>query len=852
MVNSKPGTLWEQWVSPQGGAQSRDHPAFGGGIAAYLYTLAGISEATDHTRLVISLPKQAAAIGWAKVAVQTSAGTAALQWSMDEELELEVHIPVGFTGTAAIASLPPPNCHPNGGDNAPVLSDVSDDGAGLGEDLLRRDADGNAIDIPLTTGMTRLRFSCMALEQTEPRRNALKTTDEDDGAWVNSTDGIHVHLNFDSEISPAALERDAHKFDFVFGAQRHHLSVYAQAKAETVLTWYLPYSRDPDNNDTWWKHYHPSWLLYECDKTTRAGFGYSNNAEATLDFSNEQVVEWQVSTFVKAAAAQGYDGMAMDNLGFHNAHRACGVWRGGKWVQLFSGELVDEAYESAVVTWTQRFTAAAHRVMTKKRKPMKIVPNFSVGGYEWNGSSTLAVGNATDGVLAEMGFTDNGGGPVQGREFENILMHMVNQQRHGKMYASANQCANVTVACRQWALASYLLGKGGSATIFISGIQDYGKLHLWPEYAAPVGVPLGPAVRTTGGLWYRRSSGGLAAVNPTKEPATVPLAQNYVDLYGAKEKAGSLTLPPMTGRVLLTDSRPSPWPEPPVPEQLHLALGRSAEVLVLQWASRITTDPTAKLCSAASVSFGLRADALHATARAECYPFDMRNASFFAQANHLASLNTSLVGAQPGAMVFYQISHVGAPKSAIHNLTVPRQKEVNVAILGDLGTRTAAGEHVATALPAIHSAVAAGEIDWVYHLGDAAYDFDLALDANLCPAPGGATGRLFMNDIANISSRVPYMFLHGNHDKPYDFAYPTELFRNMPSSENPVTTVAWPARWPPTTGGFHGRSPGWRPLWRSPRRSTSAAAQSFTRSCRSSTPGSRRFWAAWTGRRRLG
>ena len=84
-----------------------------------------------------------------------------MQWSMDEELELEVHIPVGFTGKAAIASLPPPNCHPNGGhDNAPVLSDVSDDGAGLAEDLLRRDAEGNAIDIPLTAGMTRLRFGC--------------------------------------------------------------------------------------------------------------------------------------------------------------------------------------------------------------------------------------------------------------------------------------------------------------------------------------------------------------------------------------------------------------------------------------------------------------------------------------------------------------------------------------------------------------------------------------------------------------------------------------------------------------------------------------------------------------------
>ena len=119
------------------------------------------------------------------------------------------------------------------------------------------------------------------------------------------------------------------------------------------------------------------------------------------------------------------------------------------------------------------------------------------------------------------------------------------------------------------------------------------------------------------------------------------------------------------------------------------------------------------------------------------------------------------------------------------------------------------------------------------HAGDAAYDFDLALDAELCPAPGGTTGRLFMNDIQNVSSRyerrhrpprlpcpadilqvrlrlnhrpaylcsptsdlpllllsrVPYMFLHGNHDKPFGFAYPTEFFRNMPANKGrPVQT----------------------------------------------------------------
>eukprot|EP00035_Acanthoeca_spectabilis_P001641 m.81646 g.81646 ORF g.81646 m.81646 type:complete len:919 (+) comp11023_c0_seq1:572-3328(+) len=171
MVNSKPGTLWESWVPPTGGAQSRDHPAFGGGIAAYLYVLAGIADATDHSHLVIALPQRvvAAAIGWAKVAVDVGKDAArtkaSLQWRMtDEELNVEIYVPVGFTGETFIASLPPPLCSSFHGEHAPVLSDESDGGTLFSrQDLSRRDGEGNAIGISLyTTGITRLRFGCVA------------------------------------------------------------------------------------------------------------------------------------------------------------------------------------------------------------------------------------------------------------------------------------------------------------------------------------------------------------------------------------------------------------------------------------------------------------------------------------------------------------------------------------------------------------------------------------------------------------------------------------------------------------------------------------------------------------------
>jgi hypothetical protein len=67
------------------------------------------------------------------------------------------------------------------------------------------------------------------------------------------------------------------------------------------------------------------------------------------------------------------------------------------------------------------------------------------------------------------------------------------------------------------------------------------------------------------------------------------------------------------------------------------------------------------------------------------------------------------------------------------------------------------------------------------HMGDFAYDFD---------SGGGGVGRAFMNDIANYSSKVPYMISHGNHESGYSFAHCTEFFRSQPSDTGTVATGA--------------------------------------------------------------
>jgi hypothetical protein len=184
MVLAKPGTFWESWVG-----QSRDHPALSGGIALYLYALAGIPETSTHDQLVIALPDShtAAAIISANVSVGVGdAGTAFLRWHMQPTiLEVMVFVPVGFTG-AATASLPPPPACSASSSAAPKLWDVpvsvygaasktaaaaadATDAHGIGEreisiptctttGLCGRDE--RVAKIQLTTGANRFKYEC--------------------------------------------------------------------------------------------------------------------------------------------------------------------------------------------------------------------------------------------------------------------------------------------------------------------------------------------------------------------------------------------------------------------------------------------------------------------------------------------------------------------------------------------------------------------------------------------------------------------------------------------------------------------------------------------------------------------
>ena len=81
-------------------------------------------------------------------------------------------------------------------------------------------------------------------------------------------------------------------------------------------------------------------VLYKCGAKTPAyydngGAGRASHTSIPLDFTNPEVVEWQVEKFARPAAAIGFDAMALANVELENSWGACGVWQTPtKWAQM--------------------------------------------------------------------------------------------------------------------------------------------------------------------------------------------------------------------------------------------------------------------------------------------------------------------------------------------------------------------------------------------------------------------------------------------------------------------------------------------------------------------------------------
>lgn len=197
---------------------------------------------------------------------------------------------------------------------------------------------------------------------------------------------------------------------------------------------------------------HPSWILYQCDRTTPAWYTGLVGRNVPLDVTNPEVIAWQASRYAAPAAAAGYDAIAADMFIIHNAFKACGVWQSpGVWKQLYApavpggstgrttdrsvsvpGSVVD--FASAQVSWLDAFRRAIASYNTRTGQPMGLIPNFAVHacGLVWNDPLMERIRNSTTGVLDEAGFTGWGSQRSADPEWSNIVMYALDLQQHGK------------------------------------------------------------------------------------------------------------------------------------------------------------------------------------------------------------------------------------------------------------------------------------------------------------------------------------------------------------------------------------------------------------------------------------
>jgi len=372
--------------------------------------------------------------------------------------------------------------------------------------------------------------------------------------FIDTWNNIHLFQTFDYGISdPAAVARH---YDFVWGANLENVKAWHLGNPHIFVTYYIPFQIDwgtfPDPNTrhglAYWKKVHPDWILYQCDRTTPA----YDKEETPLNFADPAFASWEIETYAKPASQAGYDGIAVDNLTLGNRYHACGVYIHGKWVKLYTGQYDDPVWRANIIGWLARMQQALHNLP----HPLALIPNTDFNVLSPSDPQFQQLVNHVDGILDEGGFTNYGSNYyLTGGDWTQRIQIMINTQKQHKPYFVISLFPAVSHEQIQWALASYLMGKDHTASLFVSTPDGYGSDVLYAEYNAQIGTPLGPMYHVQH-VYFRSYSHGLSIANPsatTTYRVKLDTSHSYRDLYGNAVNQ-IVTLPPHSGLVLLYSS----------------------------------------------------------------------------------------------------------------------------------------------------------------------------------------------------------------------------------------------------------------------------------------------------------
>jgi predicted MPP superfamily phosphohydrolase len=215
------------------------------------------------------------------------------------------------------------------------------------------------------------------------------------------------------------------------------------------------------------------------------------------------------------------------------------------------------------------------------------------------------------------------------------------------------------------------------------------------------------------------------------------------------------------------------------PEQIRVFFGSSINEYVISWITNSTTSSI--------IHYGLSATTLTNTSTGASASSFTEKSCKTTRLIHSASLSVS--DPRP-TQIFYQVESDGilsdilsfTPIPAnIPTTPVPSDRPLKFVLFGDFGF-----ENNVTIYQALYNLAQKGEVDFIAHIGDIAYNID-----DNC----NQVGDDFFNRIQPLASSTPYMLGVGNHETDHFYDYSSYTNRMAPQMTMAAASGSPSPRW---------------------------------------------------------
>ncbi len=342
-------------------------------------------------------------------------------------------------------------------------------------------------------------------------------------------------------------------------------------------------------NLQWYHRHHPDWVMYRCPGVPElplcaqpaTGNGPDNpaymcfSAESAdlvpLDITNPAVRDFLFAanlgspplaprmpafpapghapvTYPSVLGSGLFDAVAVDNLGSINEFHACGVYRNGAFVRMYTGERRDARFTGDQVDWLNWLRRRVHAA------------GRCLAGNDYfhtqNPEGFLKIAQALDIVVDEHGFARNTGPLETGAAWLTRVTTLEGLIKAGKPliiidYVDPPASGNGREqAALSWSIANYLLIKGDRTYLALTSPNEGADpARAYPELFIVTGRPQ-EAMQSDGILYWRHFEHVLTIVNPSKFPGQLTIGdRKWRDLDG-REYTGSVRLAAGSARVL--------------------------------------------------------------------------------------------------------------------------------------------------------------------------------------------------------------------------------------------------------------------------------------------------------------